>query len=228
MCVWNTSHLLKRSIHTYANQTMDKEDYELIIIDDNSFDDVLEIIKPYQDIMNIKYIRLDHDFGMRGNTESFNTAFENAEGDILAETTPETMFAEDILFKLIYPHLELPRVFVAMKTYNLTPKIQLEIDSVDWKENIMNISKIEGWRDPWVQSNVDRPLFETHQTCSIRREVWKEINSGNGFPLFYDYGTEDPWYVGERKRLNIDNFTVKYMGLIHQWHTPFQYWMSNR
>ena len=34
--------------------------------------------------------------------------------------------------------------FIMFKTYNLTPDMQLKINDVDWRSDIMNISKIKG------------------------------------------------------------------------------------
>jgi hypothetical protein len=55
----------------------------------------------------------------------------------------------------------------------------------------MNISKMSGWKDPWVQNNVSNTHFGTHQICSIKKNVWFEITKGVGFPLYGDYGCLD-------------------------------------
>lgn len=226
MCVWNTSHLLKRSIHTYANQDFPKDQYELIIIDDNSMDNVMEVIEPYAEEVDIKYCRLEHNHGMRGNTVAFNTAFNLSKAEVIAETTPETMFQPNVVRKMYEEHLKYERAFIAFKTFNLTPKLQLQIDGVPWKDNLSEIALLDGFNDPWVQANVNNNNFRTHQTCSIKKSVWKEVNNGYGFPLFMDYGSEDPWYSSERERLGIQNITIMDVMPIHQWHPPFQYWMS--
>jgi len=213
-------------MYTYANQDFPKDDFELIVMDDNSMDDVLSVIKLYENDINIKYVRLEHDFGMRGNTVAFNTAFKLSEGEIIAETTPETMFQPDIVRKMYEGHKNKERAFLSFKTYNLTPQIQTIIDQIDWMSDIMNISKLEGWNDPWVQANAKNTNFRTHQTCSIRKEIFYEITKGLGFPLFMDYGSEDPWYSGIREKNNIEDITIMDVMPIHQWHTPFQYWMS--
>jgi glycosyltransferase involved in cell wall biosynthesis len=228
MCVWNTSHLLKRSLETYIRQDFPKDDWELIIIDDNSEDDVLNTILPYTDKLNIRYKRLDHNYGMRGNTVAFNTGFEMAKGDVLAETTPEILLPPQTIKRLYEEHVYNERAFVAIKTYNLVYETQMLIDTVDWKSDIMNISKLPGWDDPITQANAHNVNFRTHQLCSIKAKVFWEITKGYGFPLFGDYGSEDPWYSGRREQFNpiVDNITVMDFMAIHQWHMPFQFWMS--
>jgi len=122
VAVFGTEHLFKRSIETYLNQTLPKDEWELIVVDDNAKGNVKEIIEPYKDKINIQYIRLEHPFGMRGNTISFNTAIQSMRGDVYCESTPEIMMIPEALELLTKPHFDAPdeRIFVSLKTYNLT------------------------------------------------------------------------------------------------------------
>src|ERR1700753_722465 len=136
ICVWATSHLLKRSIETYCQQDFPKENFEVIVIDDNSPDDVRASIEFAIGKINIRYIRLEHSYGMRGNTVSFNTGFAWAYGDILMESTPEIMFQKTTIRDMYEPHLTEERAFVATKTYNLGQNDQMLIDTVDWRSDV--------------------------------------------------------------------------------------------
>ena len=227
VCVWNTSHLLKRSVQTYLQQDISKDKWELIVIDDNSQDDVQAAIASLQGKMNVRYLRLNHSEGMRGNTVAFNTAFGMAQGHILAETTAECLLPKDGVRRMLEPHHTNPRCFVALKTYNLTPSIQKIIDTVDWQKDILEISRLPGWNDPWVQNNVSNTHFGTHQICSIRKDVFYSITKGKGFPLYCDYGSEDPMYCGTRAKTKVQDITLPNQCMaVHQWHAPFQYWMA--
>jgi glycosyltransferase involved in cell wall biosynthesis len=227
ICVWNTSHLLKRSIHSYVNQDLDPARWELIVIDDNSHDDVGAAIEFAQGRINVRKVRLEHSYGMRGNTVAFNKAFDMAHGHILAETTPETMLPRNLLTRLLEPHDTNSRCFVAMKTYNLTREDQALIDTVDWKSDPMAVRDLPGFMSDWTQNNVKTVHFGTHQTCSIRKSVFMEITNGRGFPLYCGYGDEDPFYAGRRESRKVQDITLPNdcMG-VHQWHAPFQYWMA--
>ncbi len=230
ICVWATSHLLKRSVETYCQQDFPKDQFEIIVIDDNSPDDVRAAIEFAIGKINIRYIRLEHNYGMRGNTCSFNTGFAWANGEILMESTPEIMFQKTIIRDMYEPHLTEERAFVATKTYNLEYGTQMLIDSVDWREDVNKIRQLEGFMSPWTQRNVENTHFGTHQSCSIKKVIWEEITKGFGFPLFGDYGSDDPWYCGLRnnKGLGIKDITImdENKMLIHQWHLPFQYFSS--
>jgi glycosyltransferase involved in cell wall biosynthesis len=220
-------HLLIRSVETYCKQDFPAEEWELIIVSDNSKGDIRPIIDYLLgQKINFQYIRLTHDYGMRGNTVAFNTAFKNANGYILMETTAETMFTPDMVRIMFEPHLTEERAFVAVKTYNLTPELQLQIDTVDWRENVNNIHSLPGFENPWTFNNVKTTHFGTHQTCSIKKSVFYDIMGEQGFPLFGDYGSEDPFYASRRPKRGVKDITIMEPMAIHQWHPPFQYWMA--
>jgi len=226
ICLWHMEHLLIRSIETYVKQDMPVEDWELIIVSDNSMGDITPILDYAKGKINIQYIRLEHNYGMRGNTAAFNLAFKMAKGHILMETTAETMFTTNMVRVMYEPHLANDRCFVAIKTYNLTMGDQLRIDTVDWRSDLMNIKNLPDFNSPWTQNNVANTNFGTHQTCSIRKEVFNEIFHDRGFPLYGDYGSEDPHYHGVRMKNKVQGITIMDPMAVHQWHPPFHYWMA--
>lgn len=228
ICCWATSHLLWRSVYTYCQQDFPKEHFEIIVIDDNSPDDVRSAIEYGIGKINIRYIRLEHEYGMRGNTCSFNTGFAWANGDILMESTPEILFQKTTIRDMYEPHLTEDRAFVATKTYNLEYNTQLLIDTVDWRSDVNNIRSLEGFMSPWTQRNVSVTHFGTHQSCSMKKVVWYEITRGFGFPLYMDYGSDDPYASGLRSRSYVKDITImdESKMLIHTWHLPFQYFSS--
>lgn len=226
ICVWNTSHLLDRSLEMYCKQDLPKELWELIIIDDNSEDDCFEVIKQHAwGKINLRYIRLEHSYGMRGNTCAFNTGFAWGYGDIIAESTPETMFPENMLRKMYEPHLKHDGIFVSCKTFNLTPEIQMAIDKVDWREDIGNIMLIPGFFNPRTLNNFQTTYFGTHQTCSLKKTTFYKLFK-NGYPLYCDYGSEDPRFSGLRERHGVRTITIMQPMAIHQWHPQWAFWAT--
>lgn len=223
VAVWNTAHLFKRTLYTLAQQTF--KDFELIVIDDFSEDDVPAALEPYLDKLNIRYVRLTHSLGMRGNTVSFNTAFDMAEGEYLVENTPEIMWYPDTLRDLIDAIEELgpEKAWVSVRTYNLTPEDQLVIDTVDWKSDVRLLETLPNFQDAWTQNNTKQEFFGTHQTCIIRREDW--FTYMKRFPYFLGYGSDDPWYAGQRGRQGFKSATIKPF-VYHTWHPPINFWMA--
>jgi len=203
---------------------MSKDEYEVIIVSDNSSGNIDEVIEPLRELPHFTLIKMKHPYGMRGCTFAFNTAFKIAQGEVIAETTPETMIPPDTL-EIMYEKAMAGRNFCAFKTYNLTPELQLKIDTVDWESDINNIKKLEGFDNPWTMNNIKFDNFVTHQTCAIKNELFFELFP-NGFPLFGGYGDEDPYYAGVREQNNVQGITIMEPMAFHQWHPPFQYWQS--
>lgn len=222
MAVWNTSHLLGRTLHSLTQQTFD--DFEVIVIDDNSEDDVAGAIEPYQDKLDIKLHSLHHDLGMRGNTVSFNVGFSLAQGEMILENTPEIMFYPDCVNDMVSV-LEGrgPASWISIRTYNITPEDQMQIETVDWKKDVRNLENLPNFHSDWTQNNTKQPFFGTHQTCIFYREDW--FKYWVRYPFFLDYGTDDPWNAGVRNREGIDSYTIEPF-VYHQWHAPIGFWMA--
>jgi len=232
VAVFGTEHLFKRSIETYLNQTLPKDEWELIVVDDNAKGNVKEIIEPYKDKINIQYIRLEHPFGMRGNTISFNTAIQSMRGDVYCESTPEIMMIPEALELLTKPHFDAPdeRIFVSLKTYNLTSDLQLQIDTVDWRSDLNNIQTLENFNNDWTLNNTkpQYDVFDGHQVCSMKLSDFRLLNNGMLWIRFADYGSDDAWQAGTRQSMGWKNITIndrsKYC--FHQHHLPFNYFAS--
>ena len=226
ICCWSTSHLLARSVYTYLQQDFPVDQWELIVVNDNSPDDVRAAIEPLLGKINVRYIKLEHTYGIRGNTKSFNVGFTWANGEILMESTPEIMFQKTTISDMYTPHLTNERCFVATKTYNLGQNDQLLIDTIDWKSDVNNIKILPEFNSAWTQNNVSNTNFGTHQSCSIRKAVFYEITKGFGFPLYGGYGEDDPYFHGTRRVNRVKDITIMEPMVFHQWHLSFQFFAS--
>ena len=222
LAVWNTGHLLVRTLETLTTQTF--SDFEVLIIDDASEDDVPRVISRYAEDLTINYHRLEHDFGMRGNTVSFNVAFSLAQGEIIFESTPEIMLYPSCIEDMVTQLDNMGhRSWVSVRTYNLVPEDQLLIDTVDWKSDVRNLEKLPNFDCPWTRNNEGSEFFGTHQTCVFYRADW--FKYWERYPFFCGYGTDDPWNAGKRKEKGIIEYTIKPF-VYHQWHAPIGYWSA--
>lgn len=77
--VYNKSPQLDHFLSHFTKQTC--KDFELILVDDCSKDDIYSIVKKYQSLLNIKYIRLGKN---SGQCTARNTGLKEVEGDIVA------------------------------------------------------------------------------------------------------------------------------------------------
>ena len=92
MANYNNSKYIDVAINSVLNQTYPF--WELVIVDDNSSDDSLKIIKKYLNRENIKLFRHDKNLGYGG---SLKTAAMNATKDILCILDPDDKLDENAL-----------------------------------------------------------------------------------------------------------------------------------
>lgn len=225
ICCWSTAHLLRRSVYTYERQDFPNTDWELILVLDASPDKekAYEAVEQLKGKINLRVISLAHNLGMRGNTVAFNTGWAWAQGEILAESTPEIMLPDDCITRLYKPHLTHDFAFVAMKTFNLQPEVTIKIDEVNWKEDIGNIMQIDGFFCDWTLNNLRNTHFGTHQLSSFKKSTFYKCFP-DGFILYGGYGEEDPKFLNMREKNKVEDITIMQPLAIHQWHAPYGFW----
>lgn len=98
---YNEEKDLKKCLDAIANQTMPSEDYEIVVVDNNSTDKTAEIAKSY----GARVIKEER----QGNTYAVSTGLSNAQGEIIASTDSDTVVANNWL-EVIYKAFEDKRV----------------------------------------------------------------------------------------------------------------------
>jgi hypothetical protein len=241
LMVWNTSHLLKRTLETLCRQDF-TDSWELLIIDDMSEDDVQAAIAPFTDRLPIAYHRLTHNYGMRGNTESLNYALETAQNDVILWSTPEVMLPPNALSRAVNTVMTdlLTPKYVTIPSHGLTYEIQMQLDTVDWRHDLHSIKQLvkdyppDNFGSTWFWNNfyengridlgIKRTNFGNNQTVAVNRGMW--LDRVGCFPHFCDYGSDDPWVSNERKSKGYVDVTLWDCEAYHQWHAGCQYWMA--
>ncbi len=61
---YNAKHLLKKTLDSLCNQSLDKNYYEVIVVDDGSADGTSELVQQYINVLNMKY-HFQDDLGFR-------------------------------------------------------------------------------------------------------------------------------------------------------------------
>lgn len=92
---YNGSSYIKQSIDSCLGQTY--KNFELIIVDDCSSDETVNIIKSYSD-PRIKYFKHERNLGL---PRALNTGFENAKGEYLTWTSDDNFFHVDAIAKMV-------------------------------------------------------------------------------------------------------------------------------
>ena len=99
--IFNRIKFFERTLSTYAKQTLPKNEFELVVIDDRSTDNILGLCKKYaKDYgLQFQYILFDNKKGAI-KPKAFTPALSNnigikhARGSVIAITGPETLQAE--------------------------------------------------------------------------------------------------------------------------------------
>ena len=142
MVTYNRAHLLARSLELYHRQQY--KDFELIVVDDDSTDDTQNLLKHWTNFLDIKTIIVRKTPGLwRDCARNINLGIRAAKNDIVVATHPEVIPGSEALIN-IYNNIQ-DEMYLACKIYYLTPQEQINIDTVDWKEDTLNIRKLDGF-----------------------------------------------------------------------------------
>lgn len=112
--IYNRSELFARGLKSIAWQTMNKDDFEIIVVDDSSSEDIKAVLAPYFGILNIRHIIVDDsqhpifkelcpnyqggDYNKEGlwphtPALSINVGIKHAIGEVICITQPEMIHA---------------------------------------------------------------------------------------------------------------------------------------
>jgi glycosyltransferase involved in cell wall biosynthesis len=80
ICTHNGQKVLGKAIQSLVNQTLAKEDYEILVVDNGSTDNTCEIASQFQNQPNLRYI-FESKLGL---SHARNTGYKEARGDIIA------------------------------------------------------------------------------------------------------------------------------------------------
>jgi len=239
----NQSLLFSRALHCLSRQSMPKDEWELIVIDDFGSEDWESLLEPYREAINIRYFRLERDedrTGWRCLPVGINFAFSQARGEILMETNAHVMLhplAVETLYlahKTDFAKQVNGRLWASLRGYTIVREDMSHFDEVDWQGDIGNLKELPHWDNPWTRLwDDDNKFYGTHLVCSIPRKLWFDevaVNEfkgvanrhGPGFPELglSPYGSDDIWYAGKRKELGITsiNINIEQCPFYHQDH----------
>lgn len=178
MPMYNNAKTVKKSIDSVLNQT--HEDFNLILVDDGSFDDTEDVIRPYLADKRVHYYKREH----RGISAGLNFGVSQSKSELLARQD-----ADDIWLPW---HLDF--LLATMKNNPQLDLIGAKV-FIDWSEipsspQSVSVSSSSGeklWLD-LAYNNVFN-----HSTMLFKRSLFDEVG---GYNSQYD-GYED-WHLWSR------------------------------
>ena len=110
VAAYNEEEYLPRCLTAVTSQNFPKEEYEIVVVDNNSTDKTAEIAKSF----GARVIREEK----QGNTYAISRGMNEAKGEIIANTDADTVVAPDWLSR-IKEIFEDPKVVAATGTANM-------------------------------------------------------------------------------------------------------------
>jgi glycosyltransferase involved in cell wall biosynthesis len=172
ICTYNRSNYLKKSLNSLINQTLNENDYEILVIDNASTDDSKEIVENFSSIKNLKYIVEP----ILGVSQARNTGINNSKGEYVAFIDDDAIASPQWLEKI----LEIFRTFTPSPGC-IGGKIDLifEAPKPKWLSDEMSsyLSKLDLSGQSLVLNNKDLFLYSCN--FALPKNVLDEIGGFN-------------------------------------------------
>lgn len=217
MVTCDRAHLLRRSLARYAAQTLEKERFELVVVDDDSQDDTEALCKEYADRLNLVYIKVWKPAGVewRDCAANFNLGIRATRGKLVIGTHPEVIPGNRTMEALL--KVQAPMSYVAAKIYYLTQQDQAQLDTVPWAtEGALAVRQLPGFYQAPSAELRGHPDY-TH-TATDKHTRWESFVFGGmdratwryfgGFHEFTVWGSIDVDFMNRRNILRIKNNTL--------------------
>lgn len=222
MATYNRAHLLARSLHCYEKQT--HQDFELIVMDDDSKDGTDELCYNFQGKLDLKYIRVRKPPGVhwRDGASLINFALRAAEGDLIIQTHPEVMPGFDSLRALGANVESTPEglrdsYYYSCKPYYLSPDEQAMISLAYWQEKgpqavrelrgfygKAKSAEFRGNKDFTAEGVEAAKTWESFVFGGMTRKGWRAVG---GIPSSSQWGTVDVTFFNLRNQMGIKTCT---------------------
>lgn len=177
----NYRHFVIETIESIISQSI--SDWEIIIVDDASTDNPLEVIRPYLND-KIHYIRLDRNKGY-GNAK--NVGIQSSKGELIVVLDSDDMLTPDSLecrADYLNKHPEIAWIHArAYEFAGVKPPYNFRVKSRRATKNLKQMLKTGNFKDLWNNMHA--------QTVMVRRSVYKKI--GLYEPKMLTMGDKEMW-----------------------------------
>lgn len=167
--VRNNSETIRQAIESVLNQTYDNLEY--VVIDGKSTDGTLEILKTYNDKIDVLLSEKD-----RGIYEAMNKGIDNATGDIIGFLNSDDLYYDkDVLANVI-------------KKFKQNPLLEACYADLIYVNRFDTSQIIRYWKsNQFVSGTFSRGWSPPHPTFFVRSNIYKKLG---GFNLKYDIASD--------------------------------------
>ena len=150
ICTYNNLPLLKQSVKALVNQTLDKTNYEVLIVDNNSDDGTAEYIKTIlSEHHYLRYIRESN----QGLSYARNRGIDESKGKIITFIDDDAIAEKDLLKVIVEKFTTYPSLVCLGG--RILPKIEFEVKEwfLKWYRNYIVLSYDAGDKDIYLDNN---------------------------------------------------------------------------
>ncbi len=178
MPTYNRRALLERVVESILRQSLPREAYELIVVDDGSTDGTAELGAELAARGNVRFVRGEH----RGVAAARNLGIRQAAGDLVAFTDDDCLVPDDWLTRLADGYVRHPEV--AGVGGGITPPSDLLARSAIARYELHVTRELYGARDAEVLGGFDCPAGGTNNMSYRRSALLDAGGFDEGFPPF--------------------------------------------
>jgi len=229
--VHNQPELTQRCLYKWLRQAYPAEEYELIVVDDDSkgYGWVMALIdlemarvrdEKIQHPPEVRYLRLESEYIMRSPNTAYLAGVEAATGDYLILSSQDVLVPALAIQGLLNTHQRYPDRRASVVVYWLSEGMQSHLDEYNWRENLNQVTTMPGfWADGTSYGRPNSALADggLFILCSgMSREYWEWIG---GLRRTFYHGMDDRDLVEREQFLQRYPITVPGLFCIHQWHS---------
>ncbi|UCH72443.1 MAG: glycosyltransferase family 2 protein [Thermoplasmatales archaeon] len=139
ICTYNRADYLHKAIQGLVNQTLHKDQYEILIVDNGSTDKTQKVVEKFSNTGNLRYVFEP----ILGLSQARNTGWKNAKGNYVAYldddamTSPQWLEKISEVFETVKPKPgcvggKIEPIWEAPKPIWLSDKILSQVTVLDW------------------------------------------------------------------------------------------------
>jgi glycosyltransferase involved in cell wall biosynthesis len=222
---YNRANLLNNSLHALVKQEYPVQNYEVIVVDDNSEEDIYGLCQSFKGTINLHYLRLEHGLGWRDCTIGMNFAMRRALGEVWAVSHPEIVISPKGIDVLYSSHFrKYPLIFqqngrdIENLCLLMFPLFLSEGQFSISDYNELEYSKVIEKYYPEILDKYKNIRSMGNFVCmSMKKTNWERMS---GFYEFISWGSADPDHQSRRNEFKIaDALADTVDGIcLHQYH----------
>jgi GT2 family glycosyltransferase len=162
---YNRPDRLARCLAGLCGVTVDRSDYEIIVVDDGGTSELDAVLRPYADRLDVHLVRQPN----AGPAAARNRGAQHAAGHILAFTDDDCVPEPDWLTELLLCHDRHPDSLVGGRTVNALGSNLFAAASQD----------LVSYLYEYYEAKTGAPAFFTSNNMAVRRDMFLELGGFN-------------------------------------------------